>query len=111
MLVVLPFFMAGAVDDVGIVVDALSDAGTGAAGAAAFFLFFFVLAAGEGTMGGGGRGHKYDLDLVAGRLCNVRSRQKRDMRSCGGSAVILLQDVHWRLKEGCVSVQEGRERS
>ncbi len=71
MSVILPFFVAGAVHSVGIAVDALSDAAAGAAGAAAFFLFFFVLAAAEGTMGGEGKWHDDDLDLVAGRLCNV----------------------------------------
>jgi hypothetical protein len=48
----LPFFMAGAVDGIGIAVDVSLEAATGAAGAAAFFLFFFVLVVAEGTMGG-----------------------------------------------------------
>jgi hypothetical protein len=50
--VILPFFVAGAVDGVGVAVNALSDAALGTAGAAAFFLFFFVLAMADGIMGG-----------------------------------------------------------
>jgi hypothetical protein len=51
LLVVLLFFMVGAVDGVGVAVDASLDAAAGAARAAAFFLFFFVFAAAEGTGG------------------------------------------------------------
>ena len=43
--VVLPFFVAGAVVNVGVAVDALPVAAAGAAAGVAFFLFFFVLAA------------------------------------------------------------------
>jgi hypothetical protein len=43
--VVLPFFVAGAVVDAGVSVDALSVAAAGAASGVAFFLFFFVLVA------------------------------------------------------------------
>ncbi len=50
--VVLPFFVVGAVDGVGVAVNALSDAATSSAQAGAFFYFFFVLAVVEGTMGG-----------------------------------------------------------
>jgi hypothetical protein len=53
MLVVLPFFVAGAVDSIGIAVNVLLDAAAGAAREAAFFLFLFDNAAAEGTMGGG----------------------------------------------------------
>ncbi len=51
--VILPFFVAGAVDNVGIAGGASLDVATGAAGAAAFFLFFFVLvvAGGMASMG------------------------------------------------------------
>jgi hypothetical protein len=48
----LPFFVVGAVDNVGIAVDALLDTAAGATRAGAFFLFFFDLAVAEGTMGG-----------------------------------------------------------
>jgi hypothetical protein len=53
--VVLPFLVEGAVDGIGITVDALSDAASGAAGAAAFFLFIFVLAAPGGMASMRGR--------------------------------------------------------
>ncbi len=49
MPVVLPFFMAGAGEDVGVAVELSTNAAAGAAGAAAFFLFFFVLATVGGT--------------------------------------------------------------
>jgi hypothetical protein len=55
LLVILPFFVVGAVDGIGIAVDVLLDAAAGTAGAAAFFLFFFVLAAAGGTACMGGR--------------------------------------------------------
>ncbi len=41
--VILPFFVAGAVEGVGVAIDALANAAAGAARAAAFFLFFFLL--------------------------------------------------------------------
>jgi hypothetical protein len=56
----LPFFVVGVVDGVGIAVDASSDTAPGAAKAAVFFLFFFVLAAAEITREG--RGHNDDLN-------------------------------------------------
>ncbi len=56
-------------------------------------------------------GHNDDLEFVSGRLCNVRCWGQKDTRSCGGSAVILLQVVHWQIEEGCVSAQEGEEQS
>jgi hypothetical protein len=43
--VVLPFFVVGAVDGVGVAVDASLVAATGAATGVAFFIFFFVLVA------------------------------------------------------------------
>ena len=43
--VVLPFFVAGAVVNVGVAVDVLPVVAAGAAAGVAFFLFFFVLAA------------------------------------------------------------------
>ncbi len=52
MPVILPFFVAGALDGVGFADNASLDVATGAAGAAAFFLFFFILAAAGDTMGG-----------------------------------------------------------
>jgi hypothetical protein len=48
----LPFFVAGAIDGIGIAVNASLDVATGAARAVTFYLFFFVLAVAEGTMGG-----------------------------------------------------------
>jgi hypothetical protein len=48
----LPFFMAGAVDDVGVAVDASLDTAVGAAREVAFSLFFFVLVVAEGTIEG-----------------------------------------------------------
>ena len=85
--VILHFFNVGAIDGIGIAVDTLLDAATGAAGAAAFIFFFFVLLVVGGTMGGEGRVHDDDdLDLVVGSLCYVRYRQQqRDMRRCRGS--------------------------
>ena len=43
--VVLPFFAVGAVEGVGVAVNASSVAAAGAATGVAFFLFFFVVAA------------------------------------------------------------------
>ena len=45
LLVILPFFVVGAVDGVDVAVDASSVAAAGAATGVSFFLFFFVLAA------------------------------------------------------------------
>ncbi len=51
--VVLPFFVVGVVEGVGIAINASLDAAAGAAGAAAFFFSFFILAAAEGAGGQG----------------------------------------------------------
>ncbi len=56
MPVILPFFIAGAVDGIGVGFNALSDVAAGVAGAAAYFLYFFILAAVGGTASMGGMG-------------------------------------------------------
>jgi hypothetical protein len=86
--VVLPFFMVGAVDGVGVAVDASSVAAAGAATGVAFFLFLLCPCGGvrRGIHGGEGREHDdADIDLVSGSLCNVRRRRQPEARSCGGS--------------------------
>ena len=75
--VVLPFFVVGAVDGIGIAVDALS------------VLSLLIRPRGgvRRNVQGEGREHNDDIDLVAGSLCDVRRRrrQQQDAMSCGGS--------------------------
>jgi len=75
--VVLPFFVVGAVDGIGVAVDALS------------VLSLLIRPRGgvRRSVQGEGREHDDDIDLVAGSLCDLRRRRQRqqDARSCGGS--------------------------
>jgi hypothetical protein len=84
--IVLLFFVAGAVDSVGVAVNASLDAAAGAAGAAAFFLFFFVLAVAEGSMGG--RAGGTIMTSISLLPDSAMCWQQQDMRSYGSNAVI-----------------------
>jgi hypothetical protein len=55
LLVILPFFVVGAVDGVGLAANESSDVALGVARAVAFFLFFFFLAMVGGMASRGGR--------------------------------------------------------